>query len=391
MFLLLVIIYLAFISLGLPDSVLGSAWPVMSADLKTTVAFAGVISFVINAGTVTSSLLSTRVIHHFGTGKVVAISVLLTALALYGFALAQNTWVLVLLAVPLGLGAGAVDAALNNFVALHYQSKHMNFLHSFWGLGATAGPLIMAAYLGQHDGWRSGYSTIAYIQLALVFVLFSTLSLWRKASNHHPAEGSDASHLISNRMALKIKGVKLQLLLFFCYCSLEAGTGLWAASFLIFEQGVSATSAAFWTAMYYTGITAGRFGCGFIADRVDERKMIQAGVITILAGVVLLLQPLSATTAKFGLILIGLGCAPVYPNTIHLTPVRFGQQASQAIIGLSMATAYVGTTLMPFLIGVVATSVSFFVLPVVLLLFAGLMLFSSQKIESSLYKTVYSD
>lgn len=381
MLLLLAIIYLAFISLRLPDSLLGSSWPVISKDLNASLAFAGVISIVISAGTVVSSLLSTRVIHRFGTGKVVMMSVAMTAIALYGFTLVQNMWIFVIFAIPLGLGAGAVDAALNNFVATHYKSKHMNYLHSFWGVGATSGPLIMAMYLGQQEGWRDGYATITYIQIALVFVLFLTLPLWELATSNSNTSDAEQPHLVTNAMGLRIKGVKFQLVMFFCYCSLEAATGLWAASFLILEHGVTPSNAAFWTAMYFLGITLGRFSCGFIADAIDEKKMISAGVILIFMGILLLLMPISTTTAKFGLILIGLGCAPIYPNTIHLTPKRFGKQASQAIIGLSMACAYIGTTLMPPLIGFIATSTSFMILPLTLLLFTGLMLFTTQRLK----------
>lgn len=385
MFLLLAIIYLAFISLGLPDSLLGSSWPVISKYLNASLAFAGVISIVISVGTVISSLLSTRVIHRFGTGKVVMMSVAMTAIALYGFTLVQNVWMFLIFAIPLGLGAGAVDAALNNFVATHYKSKHMNYLHSFWGVGATSGPLIMAMYLGQQQGWRDGYATITYIQIALVVVLFLALPLWKLATSISDTSDAEQPHLVTNVMGLRIKGVKLQLVMFFCYCSLEAATGLWAASFLILEHGVTPANAAFWTAMYFLGITLGRFSCGFIADSIDEKKMISAGVILIFIGIILLLMPISASTAKFGLILIGLGCAPIYPNTIHLTPKRFGKQASQAIIGLSMACAYTGTTFMPPLIGLIATSTSFMMLPLTLLLFTALMLFTTQKLKQLCY------
>lgn len=381
MLLLLAIIYLAFISLGLPDSLLGSSWPVISKDLNIGLAFAGVISIVVSAGTVVSSLLSTRVIHRFGTGIVIVISVAMTAFALYGFTFAQNVWVFVILAIPLGLGAGAVDAALNNFVATHYKSKHMNYLHSFWGVGATSGPLIMAMYLSQQEGWRDGYATISYIQIALVLILFLALPLWKIATNNNQTTDGERPHFVSNAMGLRIKGVKFQLLMFFCYCSLEAATGLWAASFLILEHGVTPSNAAFWTAMYFLGITLGRFSCGFIADSIDEKKMISVGVVLIFIGVILLLMPLSAISAKFGLIIIGLGCAPIYPNTIHLTPSRFGKHASQAIIGLSMACAYLGTTLMPPLIGFIAVSTSFMMLPFALLIFTALMLFTTQRLK----------
>ncbi|GAB1621060.1 MFS transporter [Agarivorans albus] len=381
MLLLLAIIYLAFISLGLPDSLLGSSWPIMRGDLNASLEFAGVISIVVSAGTVVSSLLSTRLTHYFGTGKVVAVSVLMTAIALFGFSLTYNAWLLVLLAVPLGLGAGAVDAALNNFVAINYKAKHMNYLHSFWGVGATAGPLIMALYLSQQQGWRDGYASISYIQFALVAVLLLALPLWQRATSEKLAASGEQHTPLSNATAFKMKGVKLQLLTFFCYCSLEAGTGLWAASYLISQQQVSAANAAFWTAMYFLGITLGRFICGFVSERIAEDKLVRGGVLTIFVGVVFLLIPGWPMLAKIGLMFIGFGCAPIYPNTIHLTPQRFGKQASQTIIGLSMACAYVGTTLMPPFIGLLAASSSFVVLPIALLVFSGLMMFSTERLK----------
>tara|TARA_R110001583_G_scaffold16561_17_gene67936 strand:+ start:39979 stop:41157 length:1179 start_codon:yes stop_codon:yes gene_type:complete len=390
--LLLAIIYLAFISLGLPDSLLGASWPIISQDINSSIAFAGVVSIIISIGTVISSLMSTRAIHRFGTGKVVLMSVAMTAIALYGFSFAQNIWFFVILAIPLGLGAGAIDAALNTFVAIHYKSKHMNFLHSFWGVGATSGPLIMAMYIGQQGGWRDGYATISYIQITLVAILFLTLPLWRHATNYkHSDSGSEQSTPVSNMMALNIKGVKVQLLMFFCYCALEAATGLWAASFLMLEHNISASDAAFWTAMYFLGITLGRFSCGFIADAVDENKMIATGVFVICGGVLLMLFPhllmIENTSSwsmlpKAGLVLIGLGCAPIYPNTIHLTPARFGKNASQAIIGLSMAFAYVGTTLMPPLIGFLASFTSFMILPLSLILLAIILLVTTNKLKT---------
>ncbi|MGF1688085.1 MFS transporter [Photobacterium japonica] len=381
MILLLVIIYLAFISLGLPDAVLGSSWPVMRHDLGADLAFAGVIAFVTSAGTVISSLLSTQLIHRFGPGKVVAISVLMTALALLGFTVASHAWIIVLLAIPLGLGAGSVDAALNNFVALHYQSKHMNYLHSFWGVGATAGPLIMAMFLSQQGGWRDGYATLSYIQFALVAGLFLSLPLWQRATGSTPHDDEATASPVTNRQVLSIRGVKLQLLMFCAYCSLEAGTGLWAASYLTVEKGMAPTDAAFWTAMYFLGITGGRFLCGFIADHIPSATLIRTGLLTILAGVLALLLPLPAAFTPVGLMLVGLGCAPIYPNTIHLTPQRFGKAASQAIIGLSMACAYVGTTLLPPLMGTTMTALSFTLFPVILLALCLIMLVTTERLN----------
>ncbi|MGB0943602.1 MAG: MFS transporter [Marinomonas sp.] len=388
MLILLVIIYLAFISLGIPDAVLGSSWPIMSQNLNASLEFAGVVSLVISLGTVISSLMTVKLINQFGIGKVVAFSVLLTASALLGFSMANFALALMLLAIPLGIGAGAVDAALNNYVAQNYESKHMNYLHSFWGVGATAGPLIMANYLMLNEGWRQGYMAITLIQFALVIILFASLPLWKKALSAKQEE-ADSTPFISNRKALGIFGVKIQLVMFFCYCALEAGTGLWAASYLSIEKGLSPKDAAFWTAMFYLGITAGRFLCGFVsgkvsgrfADKLNEEGLIRLGVITIILGVIVLISPLPILLSPIGLMLIGLGCAPIYPNTIHLTPKRFGASASQAVIGLSMACAYIGTTLVPPIIGALVSYFSFALYPVLLLLLALGLLITTEKLK----------
>lgn len=379
--LLLFIIYIAFISLGLPDAVLGSSWPVMRNDLNASLEFAGVISLIISAGTVISSLYVTKAIHYFGIGKVVALSVLLTAIALFGFSMSNMAWALVFLAIPLGVGAGAVDAALNNFVALHYRAKHMNYLHSFWGVGATAGPLLMANYLALKDGWRDGYMTIAILQFLLVILLFAALPLWKKIVINSMGSDITSVPLVTNASALKMKGVPLQLAVFFSYCSIEMSTGLWAASYLTAERNILPVDAAFWVAMYYLGITVGRFACGVIAEKVAEESLIRSGVVIILLGCILLALPFSAELAKIGLIFIGLGCAPIFPNTIQMTPKRFGSSASQAIIGLSMATAYVGIMVVPPILGATAKLFTFASFPLILLLLATIILLTTERLR----------
>ena len=381
MLLLLVVIYLAFISLGLPDAILGAAWPTMGTSIQAPLEFAGVLSFLMSLGTVISSLLTAHLLNRFGIGKVVAFSVLLTASALLGFSLSHQVLTLALLSVPLGIGAGAVDSALNNFVALNYRAKHMNYLHSFWGVGATAGPLIMANYLMLDNGWRQGYETIALLQFGLVFILFISLPLWKSALSKNTSNEAESPIFISNKQALKKTGVSLQLALFFCYCALELGTGLWAASYLTIERGILAQDAAFWTAMFYLGITIGRFLCGVIADKFNEESMIRFGILSILVGALALILPLPALVSQLGLALIGLGCAPIFPNTLHLTPKRFGKAASQAVIGLSIATAYVGITLVPPLMGALLTNLSFSYFPLLLLLLGLGMLFTSERLK----------
>lgn len=379
--LLLFIIYIAFISLGLPDAVLGSSWPVMRNDLNASLEFAGVISLVISAGTVISSLYVTKATHYLGIGKVVAVSVLLTAVALLGFSMSNIAFALVFLSIPLGVGAGAVDAALNNFVALNYKAKHMNYLHSFWGVGATAGPLLMANYLELKEGWRDGYITIVMVQFLLVILLFTALPLWKKFVINPVGSDKTGASLVTNTTALKMKGVSLQLALFFSYCAIETSTGLWAASYLTTERNILPVNAAFWVAMYYLGITAGRFTCGVIAESVAEETLIRSGVVIILFGCILLAVPFSDELAKVGLILIGLGCAPIFPNTIQMTPKRFGSSASQAIIGLSMATAYVGIMLVPPMLGAMAKIFTFVSLPIILLLLGFIILLTSERLR----------
>ena len=379
--LLLFIIYIAFISLGLPDAVLGSSWPVMRNDLNASLEFAGVISLIISAGTVLSSLYVTKAIHYFGIGKVVALSVLLTAVALLGFSLSNMALTLVFLAIPLGVGAGAVDAGLNNFVALHYKAKHMNYLHSFWGVGATAGPLLMANFLALTEGWREGYITIAVVQFVLVILLFASLPLWKKFVTHSVTKDEESAPLVTNMTALKMKGVSLQLAMFFSYCAIETSTGLWAASYLTTERNILPVDAAFWVALYYLGITAGRFACGVIAEKVVEETLIRIGVVIILFGCVLLALPFSGELAKIGLILIGLGCAPIFPNTLQMTPKRFGSSASQAIIGLSMATAYIGIMVVPPILGATAKIFTFASFPMILLLLAAILLLTTERLR----------
>lgn len=378
MTILLVLIYLAFIGLGLPDSLLGAAWPQLRIDIGAPLSGAGMVSMIVTAGTIVSSLVSARVIRRFGTGKVTAVSTALTAAALLGYAFAPAYWWLCIMAIPLGLGAGAVDAALNNFVALHYKAHHMSWLHCFWGLGATAGPILLSVFLARPQGWRTGIRSIGLLQLALVVVLTVSLPLWRKVTEKNEI-GSDAtSEPVSNREALRLRGLPAALLTFFCYCGAELGCGLWASSFLVASRGVAPAQAAGWVSLYYAGITAGRFFSGFAMHRLTCPAMIRLGGLTSLAGCVMLVLPLPTVFSAVALVLIGLGCAPVYPCMIHETPARFGEANSQTAMGLQMATAYCGSTLMPPLLGLLAQLVSVTVFPWFLMILFGLMLVASE-------------
>ena len=378
---LLSIIYISFISLGLPDSLLGSAWPMMSDELSAPLSYMGIVSVIISLGTVISSLFADRLTRRLGTGLVTAISVAMTAIGLLGFYLSQSFAFICIFAVPYGLGAGAVDAALNNYVALHYSSRHMSWLHCFWGVGASVGPYIMGAAIGLGMGWRGGFGIISALQIALSAALFISLPLWKlnKSDKAEPKKANQASIGIIG--ALRLSGVKAILLAFFCYCSLEATAGLWASSYLVEHRGVSAETAAILASMFYLGITLGRFICGFIADRVGDKRMIRLGCFVIILGITLIAIPAkSSYPAIAGLIITGLGAAPIYPSLIHATPDNFGKENSQAIIGIQMASAYVGILVVPAIFGGIAEAhIAFY--PFFMLVFALALLGFTERVN----------
>ena len=352
--LLLGIIYLSFISLGLPDGLLGAAWPTMCLEMDVPVSFAGWISVTISLGTIVSSLLSDRLTLRFGTGKVTAVSVATTALALFGFSITKNYWLLFLWAVPYGLGAGSVDASLNNYVALHYASRHMSWLHCMWGLGASVGPYIMGFALTGGKGWAVGYRYVGLLQILLTAVLFLTLSLWRERNRMPDGKPDHRRKPLSLGQIIRIPGAKEVLVAFFCYCALEQTAILWGSTYLVQLLGVDKERAASLASMFFIGITSGRFLSGFMTLKFSDENMVRLGEGVILMGVIVMLLPLGEMAAIAGLILIGLGCAPLYPCVIHSTPAHFGEENSQAIIGVQMASAYTGTLLMPPIYGILA-------------------------------------
>ncbi|MEG1992771.1 MAG: MFS transporter [Acetivibrio sp.] len=369
---LLIMIYLSFISLGLPDSLLGSAWPSMHPVLCVPVSFAGVISMLIAGGTIVSSLYSHRFIKKLGTGKITAISVGMTALSLFGFATAPNFIILCLWALPYGLGAGSVDAALNNFVALHYKAKHMNWLHCFWGIGATMGPYIMGYFLTGGESFSKGYQMIGMLQLVLTGILIFTLPLWK--TGEEKLEEKKNSEPLKLRQMLKIPGSKQAFMAFFAYCALESTAGLWGSSYMVMERGIRAQTAAKWMALFYLGITGGRFLGGFLATKVKAKYMIRLGQGIMILGIATLFFPLGNIILCIGFLLMGMGCAPVYPGLLHETPDNFGREFSQAIMGIQMACAYVGSTFMPPLFGLLAQYCSIGLFPLYLMILALLMI-----------------
>ena len=376
--LLLPIIYISFISLGLPDSLLGSAWPSMYPALGVPVSYAGLISMIISFGTIVSSLNSDRLTRALGTGRVTALSVGMTAAALFGFSVSGQFWMLCLWAVPYGLGAGSVDAALNNYVALHYESRHMSWLHCMWGVGTTIGPMVMGAALSGGLGWNSGYRYIALFQIALSAVLFCSLPLWHKRPDAAP-DGT-APKALTLPQVFALPGAKEVMLCFFCYCALETTAGLWASSYLTLVRQVPAQTAASFASLFYIGITAGRAACGFLTLKFNDTQMIRMGQCILAAGVLALLLPGPQVLTLCGLVLVGLGCAPIYPSIIHSTPEHFGADRSQAVIGIQMASAYLGNLAMPPLFGLLANNITPALFPFYLLALLVLMVFMHEQL-----------
>ncbi|MBQ7089230.1 MAG: MFS transporter [Clostridia bacterium] len=379
--LLLALIYMAFISLGLPDGLLGSAWPAIREEMGVPEAYMGIVSMIISGGTIVSSLFSDKLTRRLGTGLVTALSVMLTALALFGFSVSREFYLLCVFGVPYGLGAGAVDAALNNYVALHYSSRHMSWLHCSWGVGAAIGPYIMGFALGTQYGWPLGYRVIFLLQMVLTAVLFLSLPLWKQRSqNTQDTAAEDYEAPIGVRDAVKIRGVKAILLAFFSYCALESTASLWASSYLVDRHGMDKPAAATFALLFFAGITVGRFLNGFVADKFGDKTMIRVGLSIQAVALTLILIP-SVYTALVGLVVLGLGCAPVYPSIIHSTPSHFGRENSHAIVGIQMAFAYCGATFMPPLFGLVAQYIHIGLFPVFMGAFALLQCAMTERVN----------
>lgn len=353
-------IYLSFISLGLPDSMLGSAWPAMNVSLNAPLWGAGLVQMLISFCTIISSLNSAKLIRRFGTGKLTAISVATTALALLGFSLAKNYAFLLLMAVPLGLGAGAVDAGLNNYVALHCEAKHMSWLHCFWGVGTIIGPMILSAVLRVGGSWATGYRAVGLIQCAVSALLFATLGMWKRSNIQQEEYGAKA---LSVWEVLSLPGAKAGMVTFLCYCAVESTLGLWGATYISQVRGVDEATAASFGAMFYIGITVGRAISGFMAMKLLPKQMVRVGQALLALGCIFMMIPAGSTLSGIGLVVCGLGCAPIYPNIIQDTPVNYGTENSQAAIGVQMAFAYVGSTFLPSIFGALASVGGYGLLP----------------------------
>ena len=372
--LLLALIYLAFISLGLPDSLLGAGWPVMHGELGVPVSYMGIVSMVISGGTIVSSLMSDRLTRKFGTRTVTVVSVFLTAAALFGFSFSDRFWMLIVFSVPYGLGAGAIDAALNNYIALHYSARHMSWLHCFWGVGTIVSPFIMS-YALTSSTWNDGYRIVGYVQLGIAALLALTLPVW-KVNKKQDVVQQKSIGLIG---ALKIKGVPLILIGFFAYCAAEATAMQWASTYFVEVKNITEEQAAQFGSLFYIGITVGRFLSGFVSGKIGDRRMIVIGAAVLTLGIIFLFIPTDVTELSLaGFVIIGFGCAPIYPSIIHSTPANFGAENSGAIIGIQMASAYVGSTFVPPLFGLLGRVLGFSILPAYLLIFVALMLLMTQ-------------
>lgn len=377
--LLLPIIYLAFISLGLPDALLGAAWPSMYPQLGAGVAWAGGVSMIISAGTIVSSLASERLNTRLGTGRVTALSVATTAVALFGFSTCTQFWQLCLWAIPYGLGAGSVDAALNNYVALHYESRHMSWLHCMWGIGAAGGPVIMGWALAGST-WQNGYRIISILQIVLTAVLIFSLPLWQTPTDAGAGEDFTPEHRTLPQL-MKVPGVPEVMCCFALYSGVETVAGMWAASYCTLVRGLDAATAASWASLFYLGITVGRFLSGFLTMKFNDHQMIRMGQVLIAVGIALVFLPAGNTCLRAGLVTIGLGCAPIYPCIIHETPANFGKSLSMAMTGIQMAAAYTGTTLLSPLFGVLAQNITMQLYPWALLVMLLLMVVLSEQLH----------
>ena len=383
--LLIAIIYLAFISLGLPDAVFGGSWPTMYKEFGVPVSFAGIVTVIISLGTIVSSLQSDRMTYKFGTGKVTAMSVAMTAVALFGFSISHSFIELCLWAIPYGLGAGGVDASLNNYVAVHYSSRIMSWLHCMWGLGAMTGPYILGFVLTGGGIWNDGYRTIAILQFVLTAILIVSLPLWKNRKTIVDEHGEEVpAQALSLKEIFSITGAKEIMIAFFCYCALEQTAGLWASSYMVLHKGVAEEVAASYASMFYIGITVGRFVSGFITAKLNDKQMIRLGMSILSIGVIVLFLPLSEYIALAGFILIGIGCAPIYPCIIHSTPDIFGADKSQAIVGVQMASAYVGSLLMPSVFGILANHITVALLPMYLCVILMLMVVMYERLVKNI-------
>lgn len=372
--LLLIVIFIDFIGLGIPDSLFGAAWPAINSDFGLPISAANAVTVTMTVCSIISSLMSAKLTEKFSTSKIAAVSTALTAVGLFGFSISKNIYMMFFFTLFLGFGAGAIDAALNNYVAVHYRASHMNFLHCFYGIGVTLSPYLMSLAL-KNRSWQSGYRLAFIIQLVISIIAFVSLPLWQK--NGRLSESSDEkSEKSSFADLVKLPGIKSTWLVFFGSCALEYVSGTWSSSFLVNSRGITVDRAALFVTVYYGGIAFGRFLSGIFSSKLKPQQIILIGTILIIPAIVLVSQPFIPNLIAVGMFLIGLGNGPLYPNMVHLTPIRFGAQRSQAVMGSQMAAAYIGILSMPALTGFLAQKFSTDIFPYCLAVLYGIMLIS---------------
>lgn len=371
---LLIIIYIAFIGLGIPDSLFGTAWPAIYSEFELPISFGSFVTIIISCGTVLSSVISSKIISRLGTNKVSAYSTLLTALALLGFSFAPNLWVMCFWAIILGIGAGAIDVALNNYVAIHYSATHMSFLHCFYGVGVSVSPYILSLVIAGNFGWRGGYRIAFAIQLIITLLLFLSLPLWRKAHGGENESEENTHKDLSFGSVLKIPGVKMMCSLFIASCAIECTCGGWGSTFLVEYKHLPAEKAAQIIMIYYIGMTLGRFLSGVLAAKLHSWKIIKLGQIVLGLALLLLILPGGVYLCALGMFLIGLGNGPLFPNFNYLTPENFGSDISQSVIGIQMASAYIGIMIAPTLCGLLGQVFGMVIFPFYLIVFYAIMI-----------------
>ena len=372
--LLLIVIFIDFIGLGIPDSLFGAAWPAINHDFGLPISAANAVTVTMTVCSIISSLMSAKLTEKFSTSKITAVSTALTAVGLFGFSISKNIYMMVFFTLFLGFGAGAIDAALNNYVAVHYKASHMNFLHCFYGIGVTLSPYLMSLAL-KNKSWQSGYRWAFIIQLVISVIAFASLPLWQKNDKSSlSSEGKSSKNSFAE--LIKLPGIKSTWLVFFGSCALEYVSGTWSSSFLVNSRGLTADKAALFVTVYYGGIAFGRFLSGILSSKLKPQQIIAIGAILIIPAIALVSQPFVPNLSAVGMFLIGLGNGPLYPNMVHLTPIRFGAQHSQAVMGSQMAVAYIGILSMPALTGFLAQRFSTDIFPYCLVVLYGIMLIS---------------
>lgn len=378
---LLIIIYIAFIGLGIPDSLFGAAWPAIYPEFNIPFSFASFVTVIISCGTIVSSMLSAKVISMFGTNKVSAFSTAMTAAALLGFSCSKNLAFFCLFAIPLGLGAGAIDTALNNYVSLHYSATHMSFLHCFYGIGVSVSPYVLSLVISGKYGWREGYRIAFGIQLGIALIMLFTLPIWKKAHGQGEEVKEQKMKALSFREVMKIPGVKIMCCLFFASCAIECTCGGWGSTFLVEYKHVPADQAARIIMFYYVGMALGRFLSGILAMRLNSWQIIKTGQWVLGAALIILLLPTSPQISGMALFMTGLGNGPLFPNFNYLTPQNFGEDVSQSVMGTQMAAAYVGIMLAPAGCGILGQNIGMGVFPVYLFIFYVFMLMGTGKVK----------